>query len=223
MANDITVRAAQFPFPDDGDPVMAEEMAAQTAGVELIFPRAKIPSGGMQVFDMEDEAPKTLTGVIVEQHAVNAYWPDADSADGNPPVCSSSDGVTGLGEGGVIQECAQCPFNAFGSGEGGIGKACKNKTRVHILREGALLPVQIDLPATSMKPFARYLGYLRSAGLLPSSVITEIGLERKTYGQNQVAVATFRAVSRLDPANAAQSLGYTRALRSAIRRSPAGE
>ena len=90
--------------------------------------------------------------------------------------------------------CAHCPLNQFGSGENG-GKACKNKRRIYILREGELIPILLTLPTGSMKAFAVYVKRLLAKGKKNSGVVTRFSLQKVqnaggiAYSQAQFAVA----------------------------------
>lgn len=222
MANEMTLRnnfLNNAPM-DEFEAEMAREMQEQMQGVQMSYPRAKLPAGGLTVFDCGDENPKTLTGVILEQHPINAYWSDSNATD-SAPDCSSADGVIGFNSSGVAGPtgtCASCPMNQFGSGFGGRGKACSNKISVFILRDGTDVPTRLDLPATSIKPFHDYLSWLRQNRLLYSSVVTEISLEQKMMGSNKVAVAKFKATEKLAPEAAREAMLMARQLRDVVRR-----
>ena len=59
----------------------AEELAEDADGLQMSFPRVKIPAGGTLQFEMPSDDPdnpdyeKTLVGVILHSHATCAYWP----------------------------------------------------------------------------------------------------------------------------------------------------
>jgi hypothetical protein len=221
MANEISIRNnfMNTVMDNEFDAEMAKEMAAQMEGVQMSYPRAKLPAGGLSVFDCGDENPKTLVGIILEQHPINAYWSDPNATD-CAPDCSSPDGVIGYNTSGVAGPtcvCKTCPLNQFGSGFGGRGKACSNKVSVFILRDGTDVPTRLDLPATSIKPFNNYMSWLRQNRLLASSVVTEISLEPTMMGSNKVAVAKFKAVERLAPDAAREAMIYARRLRETVR------
>ena len=86
---------------DDPDLMLtAEEMAEETDGLSMVYPRVKIPSGGMTQFEIPnpDDPSKPnyspeLNGVIVFHHPANGYWLEGDIN----PICSSVDGKTGIG------------------------------------------------------------------------------------------------------------------------------
>lgn len=221
MANEMTTRNSFLSAQpmDEFELEMQREMQEQMQGVQMSYPRAKLPAGGLTVFDCGDENPKTLTGVILEQHPINAYWSDPNATD-CAPDCSSPDSVIGFNTSGVAGPtgaCASCPLNQFGSGIGGRGKACSNKISVFILRDGTDVPTRLDLPATSIKPFHNYLSWLRQNRLLYSSVVTEISLKSVPMGSNKVAVAEFRTVERLAPEAAREAMVAARKLREVVR------
>jgi len=145
--------------------------------------KVKVPSGGSLFFSVPtlegDEAVKDLRGIIIHTQAANALWTGAFDGSKNPPNCTSEDGLVGCGEPGG--ECASCPFNQFGSGSDAKGnqtkgKACKNMMKVFILLEGAMLPIMIALPPSSLASFKKYRLALTQNALPLSAVITSIKL-----------------------------------------------
>jgi len=186
------------------DLLTPEEIAEQLDGVRLQYPRVKIPAGGGLMFEIpnpEDpdnpECVKELTGVIVDHFLSNAYWADAD-AMGEAPACSAPDAKTGCGDPGG--DCAACPLNQFGSGEGGNGKACKNMRRIYLLRPNTLIPCVLSLPPTSLRAFDTYLGAgLIASGIHPSSVVTRVRLKKaKSKDGIEHSVAAFSVAERFD-------------------------
>ncbi len=95
-----------FVLPEMGDAdFSSEELAEDTDGSTMSFPRIKIPAGGVLQFELPTGDPQhpdyrpTLTGVILFNHASCAYWPEGDEySDDVPPLCSSVDGKQGYGE-----------------------------------------------------------------------------------------------------------------------------
>ena len=91
-----------FVLPEMGDAdFSSEELAEDTDGLTMSFPRIKIPAGGVLQFEIPNGDPQhpdyrpTLTGVILYNHASCAYWPEGDEYnDDVPPLCSSVDTVT---------------------------------------------------------------------------------------------------------------------------------
>lgn len=103
------------------------DVAEDLEGLELSFPRVKIPGGGVPQFKMPGEDPGhptyvgELEGIILFNHSANACWPEGSEYDDNtPPQCQSMDGVQGYGDPGLL--CEACGNNQFGSS--GKGKIC---------------------------------------------------------------------------------------------------
>lgn len=172
--------------------VVAEEMD----GLSATFERIKIPSGGTTMFELPGDNPdepenvKEFSAVILYHHPLFAYYKDKYAGGSNPPDCGSFDGVIGDGDPGG--ECAKCPYNQFGSGENGA-KACKNRRRIYLLREGEVFPVILSLPTGSLKDFSRYLMRQLSKGNKSNMIVTRFSLKRAinnsgiAYSQAQFA------------------------------------
>ncbi|MPM37041.1 hypothetical protein SDC9_83646 [bioreactor metagenome] len=160
---------------------LTDAMSQELEGLSLSFERIKIPSAGSTVFELpaidggEPETVKEFTGVILYHHPLFAYYRDKYAGGNEPPNCGSLDGVTGEGDPGGA--CAKCRYNQFGSGEGG-GKACKNRRRIYILREGEVFPVLLSLPTGSLKEFTRYIQRLLSRGKKSLAVVTRFSLKK---------------------------------------------
>ncbi len=163
---------------------LLNDMADEYAGLDFRFDKIKIPAGGMTAFEIPDEDAedetkmvKSIEGVILYNHPVNAYYKDAYTGGSNPPDCGSFDGVKGNGLPGGT--CADCPYNQFGSASGGgKGKACKNRRMIYILMEGELFPQQLSLPTGSLKEFTKYAKRQLSKGRRLSQVETKISLKK---------------------------------------------
>jgi hypothetical protein len=99
--------------------------------------------------------------------------------------------VTGEGDPGGI--CKKCPYNQFGTGENG-SKACKNRRRIYVLREGEIFPLLLSLPTGSLKEFTKYIKRLLSKGRKSNAVVTRFSLKKATnsgglaYSQAQFAI-----------------------------------
>ena len=155
----------------------------ELAGLSGSFERIKIPAAGSTVFEIPSEDPdnpdavKEFSAVILYHHPLYAYYKNKYTGGSNPPDCGSFDGITGEGDPGG--RCDKCPYNQFGSGEGG-GKACKNRRRIYLLREGEIFPMILSLPTGSLKDFTRYLMRLLSKGKKSNSVVTRFSLRKAT-------------------------------------------
>ena len=174
-----------------------DALSEELSGLSGSFERIKIPAGGTTVFEIPGENPdspetvKEFSAVILHHHPLNAYYTNKYTGGSNPPDCGSFDGVTGIGSPGG--ECAKCPYNRFGSGENGA-KACKNRRRIYLLREGEIFPLILSLPTGSLKDFTRYIMRLLSKGKKSNSVVTKFTLKKATnnsgiaYSQAQFSV-----------------------------------
>jgi hypothetical protein len=172
-------------------------LTEELSGLSGSFERIKIPAAGMTVFEIPGENPdspetvKEFSAVILHHHPLYAYYTDKYTGGSNPPDCGSFDGITGVGNPGG--DCAGCPFNKFGSGENGA-KACKNRRRIYLLREGEIFPMILSLPTGSLKDFTRYIMRLLSKGKKSNAVVTKFTLKKATnnsgiaYSQAQFSV-----------------------------------
>ena len=161
MAKNELVKAENFNLLTiSGD--LADAVAEEMDGLgSLSFDRVKIPAGGSISFELpgeDEDSPEStpaLVGVILDHHAVNAWWRDIFSGGNAQPDCSSIDGKRGIVRStGEIRDCASCPYNQFGSD--GRGKACKNMHRLYILREGNPVPIILALHAQEGAERGRY-------------------------------------------------------------------
>lgn len=177
-----------------------EELAGDMDGLQMSFQRMKIPSGGQLQFELPGDDPdnpdyvKYLDGIIVHSHNANTYWAKGEDYDDNtPPTCQSMDGKLGHGTPGGV--CADCPCNRYGSDTKGTGKgkACKNQRILYLLRSGDVMPIQLALPPTSIRPYTDFvnLDFLsRRRGVCGS--VVRIGLRKKSNGKDDYSVATFK-------------------------------
>ncbi len=212
----------QFPAPADQD-VDTADLNEDLAGLGMSLPRVKIPGGGVPQFKMPSEDPNDpayvgeIEGVILYNHAANAYWPEgSEYDDSTPPQCQSLDGVTGHGDPGLL--CETCGHNQFGSGPKGSGKACKNMRMLYILRSGEFMPLQLALPPTSLKPyrdFANMAFGLRRRPVYGS--IVNIKLKPVSSNGYDYSVATFRRVRDFTGDELAQATAYAKSFREMIK------
>jgi hypothetical protein len=204
---------------------MGAAMAEEMEGLQLSFPRVKIPSGGGLAFEIPGDDPenpdaeKELVGVIVDHHPVNAYWADKYAGANNPPDCSSMDGKVGIdGEGNRIP-CNSCQFNQWGSSEDGRGKACKNMHRLYVLREGEMLPLLLTLPPTSLKNLSDYITLrVVSKGLRSYGVVTKVSLKKaQNAGGINYSQAVFALAGKLAPAQVTAMADYSLGIKAMTR------
>ena len=223
--NNVAVEQTQFMLPavTADSEFTAEELAEDMEGLQLNFPRVKIPSGGSLQFEIPSDDPenpdysKTLEGIILFNHPNNAYWPEGSEYDDNSnPLCSSVDGKNGIGTPGG--SCASCAMNVFGSAAEGKGKACKNMRVLYLLRSGEFMPLQLTLPPTSLKPFREFMNQsfsLRRRATYGSLV--QIGLKKMSNGKDDYSVATFRRLSDFSGEELAQIRKYADSFKEQIR------
>ena len=202
MANEIVKSegngaVAQYTGGVDLGSILAEELD----GLNLSFDRIKIPSGGGLAFEVPGDDPdspdtvKEFKAVILHHHPINCYYKEEYTGGNNPPDCGSMDGHIGIdGETGEVKSCADCPFNKFGSGKNGA-KACKQKRRIYLLREGEALPTMLSLPTGSLGEFSKYVMRLLSKGRKTNGVVTKFTLKK---AQNSGGINYSQAVFAVD-------------------------
>lgn len=139
----------------------------------------------------EPETVKEFSAVILYQHSLNAYYKSEYQGGSNPPDYGSFDGHNGEGTPGG--NCDTCPLNQYGSGKNGA-KACKNRRRLYLLREGEIFPMILSLPTGSLKVFTRYLMRVIPKYKTSNAVVTRFTLKKTSsntginYSQAQFSV-----------------------------------
>jgi hypothetical protein len=174
-------------------------LSEELDGLKITFGKVKIPAGGVLTFEVpgedgEPESTKEFSAVILFQHPLNCYYATKYTGGNQPPDCASLDGKTGIRrDNGLTRDCANCHLNLFGSAENG-GKACQNRRRIYLLREGELFPLLLSLPTGSLQEFTRYLVSLLTKGRKSNAVVTRFSLQKATnkggitYSQVKFAV-----------------------------------
>jgi hypothetical protein len=198
--------------------------------------RVSIPTGGgvawtIPTIDGGVDSVKELVGIIIGVQKARAYWRTsfANSGGGSPPDCISDDGITGLGDPGGA--CATCPYAEFGSklGEDGLtrlaGQACRQITRIFLLRPDSMLPLVVNLPPSSIKSGRKYLLRLAGQSLKFTAVVSRLTLEQdKSKGVDgkgggiAYSKAVFAMVGKLDQAQAGAAAAYAAAIAPALRK-----
>lgn len=199
---------------------------------KLKFDKIRMPSGGGLTFEVADESGnivpvQEIRGVIIDHFPFKAWWEksfeEKTGEDDKRPDCFSADGITGTGcpEKGIPagQKCANCPKGAWGSDRrGGRGKDCNDKIRIHILREGEVFPIFIDLPATSHSNLKDYIKRLTNKLKHYYGVVTSIKLEKdKNTGGTEYSKATFSKAADLTPAERLAVKQYIDSMKDTIR------
>jgi len=155
---------------------LKEDMARTGEGVTPRLPQVDILHAGAQMFKLppdetgSEERVSEFEGIIIDQHACNAYWEKSFSETGGgvPPDCSSLDGRHGSlprDTQGKFGDCLTCKFNQYGTGTDDVGnptkgKSCKNMKRIHFLVDGHILPWRLTVPPTSIEPVDSFLSGL---------------------------------------------------------------
>lgn len=224
MVNETLAERTAFIIPKVSDSKFSSaELADDMDGLQLSFQRAKIPGGGVLQFELPGEDPEnpdyvqTLEGVILFNHSANSYWPAGSEYDDNtPPQCQSVDGKVGYGDPGGI--CEACDYNKFGSDPNGGGKACKNMRVLYLLRSGEMMPIQLSLPPTSIRP---YTTFVNSAFLLRGrrvcSGLVQIGLRKGSSNGFTYSVATFKKLRDFEGEELAQVCAYADSFHDQIK------
>lgn len=207
----------------------ADDISEDMEGLQLTFPRVKIPGGGVLQFELTSDDPERpqyiyeLEGILLFNHPANAYWQEGEEYDDNsPPQCQSVDGKIGYGTPGGL--CDSCGFNAFGSAGNGRGKACKNMRTLYLLRSGEFMPLQVSLPPTSLTPYKNFYNAVFGLRRRPIySSIVQIGLKRASNNSYDYSIATFRKVRDLSGEELAEVKTYADSFREQIKNTLAGQ
>ncbi len=184
MANDL-IKKEDGVVDQYGNGVsLSDILAEEMDGLTPSFERIKIPAGGGVAFEVPGDDPespdlvKELKAVILYHHPINCYYKEEYTGGNNPPDCGSMDGHVGIDvETGEIKQCAECEFNKFGTGKNGA-KACKQKRRIYIMKQGEALPTILSLPTGSLSEFSNYVMRLLSKGKKTNSVVTKFTLKK---------------------------------------------
>ncbi len=201
MANEI-VKNEEATVASFGTAVnLAEVFVEEMDGLSMSFDRIKIPAGGGLSYEVPGDDPdspdsvKEFKAVILYHHPISCYYKEEYTGGNNPPDCGSMDGHVGIeAETGVVKQCADCEFNKFGSAKNG-GKACKQKRRIYLLREGEALPTILSLPTGSLSEFSKYVMRLLSKGKKTNGVVTKFTLKKV---QNSGGINYSQAVFAVD-------------------------
>jgi hypothetical protein len=203
------------PDADDLAAIMDEMRDMDT----LPFGRVQIAAAGAGVFRVtepgdEEAVPATeIAAVILHNHKANALWLNKyGTSEDKQPDCMSVDGETGLvRETGECRPCASCPYNQYGSADGGAGrgKACKNTRRLYLMRHGDVFPMILHLPSTALSAFDKYRTKVMLKKQRLTGIITNIRL-KNAANKDGIAYSTpvFEAIATLPPEEAARVREY---------------
>ena len=203
------VNSAYLALTNNALDIIRGNLKSQPLTLDL-FDIVKSPSGGSTVFSVPglsgDEAEKELVGIILDYTTPRAYWDTPDPVEGTPPICMSQNRI--ISHDG--KACAHCPYNDFGSKDGGSNaKACKESVLLFLLRPNSIIPLLVRVPVTSKPRFFKYSTRLLSTLTPISSVVTKITLEKATSKQGKpYALFNFQTVSVLSPEEATQAKAF---------------
>lgn len=228
LANGATVLvspefAQKFPAiaPDDEARELLEANLGEDADIGFTdIPRIVVPPEQFKSWPFPDGSSRaTIDGIIIAHKRRRHLWEGADDTTtkrlpqkGVRPVCASVGGKVPLPGGwfapGGEREtenpggtCETCPMKEFDTGFNG-GPACGESILLFVMVEGSLLPIQIQVPRTSLKAVRTFMTGLIGSQLPFYGVQVSIGLEQKTSKSGQVYnVVTLTAVpnGRLSP------------------------
>lgn len=133
-------------------------------------------------------SPGPMFAIILDWVAVNMVYKGGYNPNvRQPPLCwAIGKNLDELKPSDAVKEpqgtdCASCPKNAWGSGQGGKGKACKNQRRLLIVPadfKAGDEPMSLYVSPTGLKSFNAYVKKLASEqGKLPVQVITTISFD----------------------------------------------
>lgn len=171
--------------------------------------RLKVPAGGGTAWDVPtlggSEMQKAIEGVVIHVGRRRAYWESQDPS-GDPPDCSSTNGVDGRGNPGGF--CDLCPLNEFGSAKGnsGRGKACKESRLLFVMRATDRIPIVVSAPPGSLKAIKQYALKLSNHGYPIFGVVTKLELV-KTQNKDGIAFSQIKpSVAATLPPEAVQAV-----------------
>lgn len=152
-----------------------------------------ISTKGAQFRFNDEPLPNPLRVVILGAMKQNMYYDgEYDESNPVPPTCHAlniNDDENTMGPpadlpGRIHDLCVTCEFNAWNSGRGGKGKACKNTLKLAVLPYDGVTNfsktdgARLSLPPTALKPWAPYArGILKGFERPLFTVVTEIGLK----------------------------------------------
>ena len=177
--------------------------------------RAINPSGKSvqwEIPSLEDKPETTdvIEGVIVFHKLSRARWEGEYKGGGEPPVCTSRDGITGEGTpGGKCQACPYAKFTENAKGENERPE-CRVVKQLFIRRPGELLPVIVNITAVNLNQATNYLlGLATKKRKSHEQVVTRIRNETATSKSGfQYAKTHFSIAAMLPPEQAAEMTEY---------------
>jgi hypothetical protein len=169
----VTVKNFAIATQMDGIKSVIEANLGGEAIDQFSLDKVKVPAGGGTQWEIPtitgEVSVPTIDGVIVAWKVVRSYYDKPFTGGGEPPVCSSDDGITGIGtpfgeENPVSHDCATCALNQWGS-SGKTKKACQERRLLFVLRKDDHLPLMVAIPPASLKETKGFFMRLLQAGV----------------------------------------------------------
>lgn len=184
---------------NDALDIIRTNLKSQQLTLDL-FDIVKSPAGGSTVFAVPglsgEEPEKELEGIILDFTTPRAYWNTTDPVEGTPPTCMSQNSIISADG----KACATCPYNDFGSRDGGSNaKACKESVLLFLLRPNSIIPLLVRVPVSSKGRFLKYSTRLLSTLTPINGVVTSITLQKAVSKTGQpYALYDFNVVRKLE-------------------------
>ena len=194
--------------------------------------KIKVPSGDIPLWMVQTlEGPKgleALEGVIAMVSMGRGYW-QSDEVGNTPPDCSSENTIVGYGRRGALDthdgphDCASCIMNQFGTatkdGKAGAGKACNERAHLFLLTGQGYLPQVVQVPATSLGGWRKFIARLSSFGKPFSAVVVKMTLApKKNKGGTSYMEIVFNSISVLPPEACSRVEAYAAAFAESFKR-----
>lgn len=212
--------------------LLAENLGGDTEIGVRNFKRVKVPSSDSKSWMInsggKEIAIRKLRGVLVAWSARRSFWVNGEP-DGSRPDCSSVDVKVPLpggmfapdGERGAQNpsgKCGTCPMAQFGSDPKGGGQACKEQRLFYFMTEGAIFPLILHIPRTSIKPATDFMLDLFTERKRYYQVEVEIGLEQTSSKAGQAYnQATFEVIRHLEDDEVAAVKAYSDQIKDLVR------
>lgn len=179
-----------------------QELDVSREGIVLRPSQIKINKDACNFVDPSGQSLDELRGVIVYKQKNRGYW--SKESDDTIPECSSTDCVIGVTRDGKERRCAECPLDAWGSGEDEAGnstrgKACKEKRRAFFILPGYQLPAFVNFSSTSLKEFDEHFSFRRTKGIVDVGMETVVNLVPAGSGKRTYAIAHFKLGAPVQP------------------------
>lgn len=169
------------------------EYAQETQQNEVVGGQFFSTRSGILSFGGTPIPGNTMDVVVVGSLFENVYYPEKFNAEKvKAPLCYAfsldGNGMVPHDRAAEQQsaECKTCKWNAWGSGDGGRGKACKNMRRLGLLPISALKTPQetergtlgyLRVPVTSVKHWSAHAQRLAASGIPPFAAVTRVTLK----------------------------------------------